>query len=42
VDPTAAGAEVVIDYVGEGGAERDGVELLGANGVDFLVGSCRN
>lgn len=33
-----AGAEVVIDYVGEGGAERDGVELLGANGVDFLVG----
>ena len=33
-----AGAEVVIDYVGEGGAERDGVELLGANGVDVLVG----
>ena len=33
-----AGAEVVIDYVGEGGAERDGVEMLGANGVDFLVG----
>lgn len=33
-----AGAEVVIDYVGEGGAERDGVELLGPNGVDFLVG----
>lgn len=33
-----AGAEVVIDYVGEGGAERDGVELLGHNGVDFLVG----
>ena len=32
------GAEVVIDYVGEGGAERDGVELLAANGVDFLVG----
>jgi NAD+-dependent secondary alcohol dehydrogenase Adh1 len=24
--------------VGEGGAERDGVELLGHNGVDFLVG----
>ncbi len=33
-----AGAEVVIDYVGEGGAQRDGVEMLGANGVDFLVG----
>jgi NAD+-dependent secondary alcohol dehydrogenase Adh1 len=33
-----AGAEVVIDYVGEGGAERDGVELLAHNGVDFLVG----
>jgi NAD+-dependent secondary alcohol dehydrogenase Adh1 len=33
-----AGAEVVIDYVGEGGAERDAVELLGANGVDFMVG----
>ncbi|MCW2831895.1 MAG: NAD+-dependent secondary alcohol dehydrogenase Adh1, partial [Aeromicrobium sp.] len=32
------GAEVVIDYVGEGGAERDGVELLGPNGVDMLVG----
>lgn len=24
--------------VGEGGAERDGVELLGPNGVDLLVG----
>jgi NAD+-dependent secondary alcohol dehydrogenase Adh1 len=33
-----AGAEMVIDYVGEGGAEKDGVELLGANGVDLLVG----
>lgn len=33
-----AGAEVVLDYVGEGGAQRDGVELLAANGVDFLVG----
>jgi NAD+-dependent secondary alcohol dehydrogenase Adh1 len=33
-----AGANGVLDYVGEGGAERDGVELLGANGVDFLVG----
>ena len=33
-----AGAHVVLDYVGEGGAERDGVEMLGANGVDFLVG----
>jgi NAD+-dependent secondary alcohol dehydrogenase Adh1 len=32
------GAAVVIDYVGEGGAERDGVELLGPNGVDMLVG----
>jgi NAD+-dependent secondary alcohol dehydrogenase Adh1 len=32
------GANVVIDYVGEGGAERDAVELLGHNGVDFLVG----
>lgn len=33
-----AGAEVVIDFVGEGGAERDAVEMLGANGVDMLVG----
>ncbi|WP_439029091.1 NAD(P)-dependent alcohol dehydrogenase [Gordonia terrae] len=33
-----AGAAVVIDFVGEGGAERDGVELLGPNGVDMLVG----
>jgi NAD+-dependent secondary alcohol dehydrogenase Adh1 len=32
------GAQVVIDYVGEGGAERDAVELLGHNGVDFMVG----
>jgi NAD+-dependent secondary alcohol dehydrogenase Adh1 len=33
-----AGAQVVIDYVGEGGAERDAVELLAPKGVDFLVG----
>lgn len=34
-----AGAEVVLDYVGEGGAQKDGVEVLATNGVDFLVGS---
>ena len=33
-----SGAQVVIDYVGEGGAERDAVELLAHKGVDFLVG----
>lgn len=33
-----AGADVVIDFVGENGAERDAVELLGANGMDIMVG----
>ena len=33
-----AGAEVVIDYVGEGGAQNEAVELLGANGLDVMVG----
>jgi threonine dehydrogenase-like Zn-dependent dehydrogenase len=33
-----AGANVVIDFVGEGGAERDAVELLGTRGVGVMVG----
>ena len=37
-DLTGGGAQVVIDFVGEGGAERDAVRMLGAHGVDFLVG----
>jgi NAD+-dependent secondary alcohol dehydrogenase Adh1 len=32
------GAEVVIDFIGEGGMENDGLELVGTNGVDILVG----
>ncbi|MFC9978366.1 NAD(P)-dependent alcohol dehydrogenase [Gordonia sp. NPDC127522] len=32
------GAEVVIDYVGEGGAQRDAVDLLADNGMDLMVG----
>ncbi len=32
------GAQVVIDYVGEGGAQNDAVGMLAANGVDLLVG----
>lgn len=32
------GANVVLDYVGEGGAETDAVELLGPNGMDVIVG----
>jgi NAD+-dependent secondary alcohol dehydrogenase Adh1 len=35
---TGGGAQVVIDFVGEGGAQNEAVGLLGANGVDFLVG----
>ena len=38
VTSPAASAQVVLDYVGEGGAERDAVEVLGAKGIDFLVG----
>ena len=37
-DITGGGAQVVIDFVGEGGAERDAVLMLGARGVDVLVG----
>lgn len=33
-----AGAQVVLDFVGEGGAETDAVELLGPNGLDVIVG----
>lgn len=33
-----AGADVVLDFVGEGGAEVDAVELLGSNGMDVIVG----
>ncbi len=32
------GAQVVLDFVGEGGAERDAVELLGTRGVDIMIG----
>lgn len=32
------GAEVVIDYVGEGGAEQDAIDVLQAGGTDFVVG----
>jgi len=37
-DITGGGAQVVIDFVGEGGAERDAVLMLGTRGVDVLVG----
>ncbi len=33
-----AGAHVVIDYVGEGGAELEAVDMLGPNGVDIIAG----
>lgn len=33
-----AGAQVVLDFVGEGGAEHDAVELLGKHGLDVIVG----
>ncbi len=32
------GAEVVIDYVGEGGAELDAIDVLQGGGTDFVVG----
>lgn len=32
------GAHVVIDYVGEGGAELEAVDMLGPNGVDIIAG----
>jgi NAD+-dependent secondary alcohol dehydrogenase Adh1 len=32
------GAQAVIDYVGENGAQDDAVKLLAANGVHFMVG----
>lgn len=33
-----AGANVVIDYVGEGGAELEAIDMLGPNGVDIIAG----
>ena len=33
-----AGAQVVLDFVGEGGAQHDAVELLGKHGLDVIVG----
>lgn len=33
-----AGAEVMLDFVGEGGAERDAQAMLGRRGVHFVVG----
>lgn len=35
---TGGGAQVVLDFVGEGGAQNEAVQMLGANGVDFLIG----
>lgn len=32
------GADVVLDFIGEGGRENDGIELVGVNGIDILVG----
>jgi len=32
------GANVVLDYVGEGGAELQAVDMLGPNGVDIIAG----
>lgn len=32
------GAQVVLDFVGEGGAEDDAVEMLGTHGLDVIVG----
>ena len=32
------GAHVVIDYVGEGGAEIEAIDMLGPNGVDIIAG----
>ena len=37
-DLTDGGAQVVLDYIGEGGVERQAVEMLGVNGVDVMVG----
>lgn len=33
-----AGAEVVLDFVGEHGAQQDAVEMLGKHGVDVITG----
>lgn len=33
-----AGANVVLDFVGEGGAELQAVDMLGPNGVDIIAG----
>ena len=33
-----AGANVVLDFVGEAGAELEAVDMLGANGVDIIAG----
>ncbi len=35
---TKGGAQVVIDFVGEHGAQNEAVQMLGPNGTDFLVG----
>ena len=35
---TGGGAQVVIDFVGEHGAQNEAVSMLAANGTDFLVG----
>ena len=32
------GAQVVLDCIGEHGVQNDAVELLGANGIDMLIG----
>jgi NAD+-dependent secondary alcohol dehydrogenase Adh1 len=35
---TSGGAEVVIDFVGEGGVQNDAPKMLGLHGVDMVVG----
>ena len=35
---TGGGAQVVIDFVGEHGAQNEAVQMLAPNGTDFLVG----
>ncbi len=37
-DRTGGGAQVVLDFVGEAGAEREAVLMLGKKGVDILIG----
>jgi NAD+-dependent secondary alcohol dehydrogenase Adh1 len=38
INELTGGAQVVLDFVGEGGAQNEAVQMLGHNGTDFLVG----